>query len=238
MKRYTEIFWLTTHAKKDVYPWVDTAFAEPKHFYPLLRMERQGASYLQCPALSSTFKNSFVITAPFDLTITCNRATGTVSTDRYAQAFYDDFITVRPSANAKLPILISISICYLFFAHESVEIEVRDAPLITSESTKNIKLVPGRFNISKWLRPLEFAFEIIDDTKPVTIKTGDPLFMVTFTTPNNKPVKLTRKIETPEISAAFVAFTRLKEIRPNLKLSECYDLASNFINAIKRWLIK
>ena len=131
------------------------------------------------------------------------------------------------------PILFSISICYVFFSNESVEIEVQDVPLITSESNKNLKLVPGRFNISKWLRPIEFAVEVIDDTKPITIKTGDPLFMVTFTTPKDKPVKLTRRIETPEISTAFVAFTRLKEIRPNLKLSECYDLANNFIGAIR-----
>jgi len=238
VKRYTEIFWWIVHPRKNANPWVETAFAEPQHFYPLLLTERAEASYLRCPALSNTLKNSFVIIAPFDLTLVYDQETGAVSTDRYGQNFYDDFITVRPSVNKNLPILLSISFCYLFFADESIEVQVSDVPLLCPESTRNVRVIPGRFNISKWLRPLEYAIEIIDNTKPVTIKAGDPLFMITFITPNTLPVKLTRKVETPEIGTAIAAFTNLKEIRPNLKLSECYDLASSYIGAIKRWLIK
>lgn len=238
MKRYTEIFWWVSHHKKQLYPWIETAFFEPKHFYPLLREQRAEAHYLQCPALSGKFKNSFVITAPFDLTITHNQETGALNTDRYGQDFYDDFIIIRPSNSKDLPLLFSIAINYLFFAHEDVEMEVSEVPLLCSKSTANVRLVPAGFNISKWLRPLEYAVEIIDKTKPIEIKAGEPLFMVTFKTPNNVPVKLTRKIETPEMALALPAFTRLKKVRPNLKLAECYDLASNFIDTLKRWVIK
>jgi len=238
MKRYTEIFWWVSHHKKQLYPWIDTAFAEPKHFYPLLREVRAEANYLQCPALSGRFKNSFVIAAAYDLTIAYNQYNWSLNTDRYGQEFYDDFIILRTSDNPDLPILFSVAINYLFFAHEDVEMEVSEVPLLCSKSTANVRLIPAGFNISKWLRPLEYAVEIIDKTKPVEIKAGEPLFMVTFRTVNNVPVKLTRKIETPEMTLAFQAFTHLKKIRPNLKLTEGYDLAANFIDTIKRWLVK
>jgi len=241
MKRFTEIFWWPLEHDEVRFPWVKILTAEPKHFYPLLKAQREGSPYLKCPSIAESCKNSFVICCPYDLVLTFDKQNKNITTDRYGQAFYDRFIvnrSARSDYKEEHPMVFSILINYLFFSHDDTEIEVRDVPLLTSESTKNIKMIPGRFNISKWFRPIEFAAEVIDDTQPVVLKAGDPLFMVTFITKNGVPVKMTRRFDSPEIKATMVAFTSLKMMRPGLNLKECYAVGESLIGAMKRWLIK
>jgi len=241
MKRFTEIFWWPAELDEARYPWFKALIAEPKHFYPALRKKREGAHYLKCPAIAEQFKNSFIIYCPFDLVLTFDKENKNITTDRYGQDFYDSFIvnrSARDNYSPANPMLFSILLSYAFFSHDDTEIEVRDVPLLTSESTKNIKIIPGKFNISKWLRPIEFAVEVIDDTKPVVLKAGDPLYMVTFITKNSVPVKLTRRFDSPEVKSVLFALTSIKAMRPGLSLKECYETGENLVGAVKRWLIK
>lgn len=237
MKRYVEIFWCPTHDGSR--PWVEIAYQEPKRFYPLIQSQREGAHYLKCPAFSDNFKNTFVIESPFDLNISFDHASGTINTDRYGQHFYDNYISNRiKQTGPNNPVLFSIDINYLFFSHDSVEMEFKDVPLLVSESTKNLKVVLGKYNISKWLRPTDYAVEVIDATKPVTLRAGDPLFAINFITENNVPVKLTRVLSTPELHKKSAAGPTLKMFRPNLNLKECYELAENFMSAFKKSMKK
>jgi hypothetical protein len=240
MKRYAEIFWWPFSTDNIQDGWLNF-LPEPKHYYPLLKIQREGAAYLKCPAIAETFKNSFVVCCPFDMVLSFDKKTKSVTTDRYGQEFYDAFIVnrcLKDTYDPKNPMVFSIVTNYVFFSDDSVEIELRDVPLLTSSSTSNIKILPGKFNISKWLRTIEFAAEVIDDTKPVVLKAGDPLYMITFTTKNNVPVKLTRRLETDELRSAVFACTGLKRVRPGLKLRECYEIAESYITALKRWVIK
>lgn len=234
MKRYVEVFWCPIHKKLDEYPWVEVAFQEPKHLYPMLLSERANAPYLKCPAFSKNLQNTFVINSPFDLNFTFDVNTKTVSTDRYGQTFYDDFIKDRKNqTHPDNPILFSTAVHYLFFSIESVELEIKDVPLLNTTSNKNIKVVPGKFDISKWLRPTDFAVEVIDPNQPVTLLAGDPIFAVNFVTENNVPIKLTRVTDSEWLYKKAIACTALKRVRPRLNLSECYAAAENFIGAIR-----
>jgi hypothetical protein len=239
MTRYVEIFWCPSHKKLDQHPWLETACQEPKHLYPLLLAERAGAKYLKCPAFSKNLQNTFVVTSPFDLTFTFDAEKRTVCTDRYGQTFYDDFVRDRAEeTSTDNPILFSVALHYLFFSFDSVEMEQTDIPILNTASNNNIRIIPGKFNISKWLRPIDFAVEVIDPTKPVTLKAGDPIFCVTFTTKNNVPIKLTRVVDSEFFYKKAMACVSLKKMRPGLNLNECYEAAESFIGGIKRWLKK
>jgi hypothetical protein len=233
MSRYVEIFWCPAHRDLKDFSWVEIAYQEPKHLYPLLRAKREGAHYLKCPALSENLKNSFVVTAPYDLNISFDKENNNISTDRYGQIFFDTFVNNRRNqAFPNNPFLFSLTINYLFYSHESVEMELKEVPLLTSESTKNIKLVPGKFNISKWLRPIEFAAEVIDSTQPVTLRTGDPIYTINFITKDNVPVKLTRIENTDKLHEKVTACLELKKIRPGLNLKQCYEAAENYLSLL------
>ena len=230
MKKYVEVFW-TPYTSQ--YAAMQNLFAAPKPLLGLLSTQRQNASYLKCPAFQETVKNEFVVQAPFDLNVTINAEERSVSTDRFGQAFYDIFIRNRgvkePTSN---PYMVTLPPNYLFYSKDNVSIEVKDVSLLTSGSTSNIRIIPGGFNISKWVRPLEYAVEVIDATKPIEMRVGDPLFTVKFITPNNIPVKLTRVEETKNIKDVVVACTDVKFYMPHLKLDKAYELASNYLAMI------
>jgi DNA-binding LytR/AlgR family response regulator len=111
--------------------------------------------------------------------------------------------------------------------------ETCDLFLMSSQVSRNIRIIPGRFDIGKWIRPVEFAFEVLDKTEPLEYKVDTPLFMVRFFTANDAPVKLTRVIHTAEIELAIQACTTVKQYRPFLPLKQLYKLGESYIKA---WL--
>lgn len=230
MKKYVEVFWT---------PWtydfqvMQTLFVPPKPILSILSTERNGTIYLKCPALKEVLKNEYVITAPFDLNITFNKDTRDVFIDRFGQKFYDEFFVNRSNDSPpENPFMLSMPPAYMFYSHDDVSIELKDVSLLVSTSTSNLKVIPGGYNISKWIRPVEFAVEVIDATKPIQMCIGDPLFSVKFVTPNNIPVKLTRVERTLELKEKSVACTQIKSFVPNLKLPQLYKMAESYLSLL------
>lgn len=228
MKKYAEVFWTPLSHNNAT---MQNLFTAPKPLLGAVSIQRQRARYLKCPAFQETIKNEFVIHAPFDLNITINSAERTVSTDRFGQEFYDTFVQNRgaqsPPSN---PYIVTLPPYYFFYSKDNVNIEVKDVSLLTSNSLSNIKIIPGGFNISKWIRPIEFAVEVIDSSKPIEMRAGDPLFSIRFITPNNVPVKLTRVEESENLKNMSRACTGVKHYMPHLKLDKAYELAASYLS--------
>jgi hypothetical protein len=228
MKKYVEVFWTPVSHQHIV---MQHLFTAPKPLLGIVNIQRQGARYLKCPAFQETIKNEFVIQAPFDLNITINAEERTVYTDKFGQAFYDAFVTNRgahsPPSN---PYMVSLPPYYCFYSKDDVSIESKDTSLLTSGSSSNVKVIPGGFNISKWVRPIEFAVEVIDPSKPIEMRAGDPLFSLRFITPNNVPVKLTRVEDGNDLRDMMVACTNVKKYLPHIKLEKAYDLAASYLS--------
>ena len=95
----------------------------------------------------------------------------------------------------------------------------------------NINVIGATFDISKWYRPLEFAFEIIDNTQPIVIKRGDPLYYVKFNTLDK--VKLVKQETTKKIEDIIIMCTQLKNYTPNNSMRNNYSLLHKIINKFK-----
>ena len=50
--------------------------------------------------------------------------------------------------------------------------------------SNNLIAVGGWFNLSNWTRTSSFAFTMVDESKPVIIKKGDPICRLSFIHPN------------------------------------------------------
>jgi hypothetical protein len=234
MKKYVEIFW-TPFSANPTHNWINLAFSEPKPFYPILQKARPSALYLKCPAVAESFKNDFVISSPVDLVITVDYENRVVTTDRYGDNFYDAFVENRVGQfEAPNPYLLSIPPKYLFYSNDDVELEVKDLPILTSKSSSNFKLIPGRFNIGKWHRPIDTGVECIDPSKPIELVRDDPLYAIRFITKNNVPVKLTRVDLDLALRKKVDAFISLKNFLPKLKLKEMYELAENYLSSMTK----
>jgi hypothetical protein len=231
MNRYVEVFWTPFVVNPSDSPLL---YLKPKPFFPILAEARKGADYLKCPALVDSFQNDFVICAPYDLNVICESKTKSVFIDRFDQNFFNDNITNRWGvSNEELPPLIHMPPRYLFYSFDNVSIELADLPIIKSDFSSNAKIIRASYNISKWYRSTEVAFEVIDSSKPVTLKAEQPMCLVRFQTPNNVPVKLTRVEFTPELEQRASACMKFKTRRPNMKLDKLYELAAEFIQLFK-----
>ena len=72
---------------------------------------------------------------------------------------------------------------FLFWTDvDDVWMEFCDHPM-TSYSN-NLIAVSGWFNLSNWSRVSSFGFTMVDESKSITIKKGDPLFRISFIYPN------------------------------------------------------
>ena len=98
--------------------------------------------------------------------------------------------------------------------------------------TNNIGVIPGVFDISRWVRPVECAFEMYEPNKPLVIKRGDPLFCVQFI--SEEQIELEHGLINDTIYKAVSSCLHVKNVAPNMKLKQLYELSDWFIKLIKQ----
>lgn len=237
MKRYVEVYWCPFFVDnvKDVEQFIalELLMQEPKPVINKLFVERKDAKYLECPAVTDSLKNVFVVEAPFDLVYTLDKETGAAKTDRFGQNFFEKFTLLRShQTRPEYPALITLPPRFLCYSKEQVIAQVMDVPVLQSETARNTKIIPGQYDISKWVRSLDWSFELsVGDT--VTMRKGDPLFAVKFNTLGNVPVKLVRVKNSEELVQTVRACVNVKAFSPNLKLQTLYNLAKDFLSVRK-----
>jgi hypothetical protein len=231
----TTVYW-TPYIQNLACEWANILFEEPESLLSYISkggVTSKSLQYLRCPAFLDSCKNAFVIKSPIDLVVSIDRQNGLVSTDRFDQSFYDEFINNR-GADDGLPYLVTLPPRYLMFSQSSVDIEVLPLMAISSESTQNFDVIPGRFDIGKWMRPIDLTVAIKDDKKPINLKQGDPLFVVRFTCLDRGKIEFERVIVDEPIRSAVSACVGIKNIRQKLSLESLYELSNKFMKLIKK----
>jgi len=225
---------------------IDILYFEPEPAFKTFIDERNKTSnILKCPAFQDYYKNCFIIRSPLDLIITIKKSKDGfkyVATDRYDQEFFDAFIKdrIRDEGNNNNFPMISLLYAYLFYSSESVILEQMSPSMHKNEFLNNTRLICGKFNIGKWIRPLDYAFEIIDDTKPLVIKRGDPLYYIRFLT--DKDVNFVKVLHSDDLyknlMQAVQSSTRVKQYVPGNTLEKNYQIAENYIKTINQRFFK
>ena len=136
--------------------------------------------YKRCPAFTHKHDRTFVGISPidFNLRVGRNGEQSTIYCNEPDLLEYDEehIFSPQPVIQLRFP-------KFLFWTHQDdVWFEFNDHPM-TSYSN-NFIAVPGWFNLSNWSRAMSLAITIVDETKPVKIRKGDPLFRVSFYSPN------------------------------------------------------
>jgi hypothetical protein len=219
--------------------WRELAFFEPEPVFKLISSSRsKNTNYLKCPAFQDYYNNCFLLRSPIDITINIsNQPNGNkfASIDTHNQKFFDDNIAIRYEEGYKHPIL-HVRFFYVFYADEPLMIELLSPSMHKTELQNNINIISGVYDISKWIRPVEFAFEVIDDTKPIVIKRGDPMYYVRFSTTNK--ISLSREETSNDLNRVVNSCTTLKNYVPNNTLDKNYGMGAWFINLFKAKMFK
>ena len=161
--------------------------------------------------------------------------TGEFRTDSCTQKFYDEHLWCRKLKNNAY--MCQLLPSFLFFTDGSAEVVAESLPIVLHE-TPNALFVPGSFDIAKWLRPFNYAFELADPTKPITIKRGDPLYMVRFVCEDGDFVQLERKLMTEELDTAKKACLQVKAIVQKVNLKTLYGMASKYLELARARIFK
>ena len=132
--------------------------------------------YTKCPVFNHKQNRVFVGLSPIDYSLRINRANGKnhIICDNPELLIFDDEHTSSPQPVVQL----KIPKFFFWTNDDNVWIEMNDHPL-TSYSN-NFIAVGGWWNLSNWSRSISLGMTIVDETNPVVIKKGDPLFRISF----------------------------------------------------------
>lgn len=203
---------------------------EPVPLLKYLLEKRADVGYLKCYSILDVCKNSFVVLSPYDLTIAVNPETNFVTVQEFSTHFYNKMCLNRGITDRGY--LLSMPPELVFFSKQDVVLEVMPTQLI--DLPINAAFISGRYNISKWVRPLNWTFELVNGSNTVAVKRGDPLFVVRFTPKDDDTVKLEQVPFTEELHRVVKACTQVKNVMPKTSLHKLYSMAESYIGRFLR----
>lgn len=214
----------------------NVTFLDPVPYIPyMIKTRGKEDVFIKCPAVTEHMRNCYVILAPFDLEIEFDNTrlrvvTPSLSTNSGAYNFINGYKVNRTLEQPKgsLPLL-SLPPMYTFYSLDNVQIELLP-PLMFSTAAK-FNVLPGKFNINKWIRPVDWTFEVFNPSQNLIIKRKDPLFVIRFITENNSKVELERVFCTDDLYNISKCTAISRNLVPNLSLKERYNMATSYIRS-------
>jgi len=143
--------------------------------------------HLSCPAVRAAAQGVFAIGSPFSLRLRFKRVKDVVSFipiypfTSINESKLSEILRLEPREQWRsddVP-LFQIPSPYFFVSDVPVDVE-QTHPFFSDASTLNWRIIPGRFNIHGWQRPLNWAVEWDTKCGDLIIKAGEPLYYVRF----------------------------------------------------------
>ena len=166
--------------------------------------------YSQCPVFNHKSNRVFVATSPINFKLQVIRRPDGEHLIRSTNASIlegdmDHIDSPRPVVQLKFP-------RFVFWTHDDdVWFEFNDHPMTSLNN--NFVAVPGWFNLSNWSRGCSLALTIVNESKPVIIKKGDPLFRVAFHPPNlNDGIILSQEKDPQKIDLIYEEYDKKMKV--------------------------
>jgi hypothetical protein len=145
--------------------------------------------YSQCPVWKHRSNRVYTVRSPIDvhLSVDVNSQSlysENLSQEQFDKYFFEAFDTPEPGwcTEEKTTIQMTIPRILFWTKKKNIWIEQRAHPLTSLNN--NFVVVGGCFNMSNWTRPISFAFDVIDTNRPIIIRRGDPIYQISFYSPN------------------------------------------------------
>jgi hypothetical protein len=232
----TKVYWAPTVFKDSTgqrFDNVDVAFMEPAPFIKDILKSRVNTTYFQCYGFLDYCKNIYIIKAPCDFTLKIDRDKKFMNVSDITQETYMSYFNNRGDEGGKDdPYAFTTLPSYTFYSDTDVMVEALPMFLHKTPHLDNVRLVPGTYNIGKWIRPLDFSAEMLDTSIPFVVKRGDPLFCVRFVAPDNSKVELERVLYDERLSQAARACATTKHMLPKQPFNKLYEMAEPLLTML------
>jgi hypothetical protein len=133
-------------------------------------------TFFECTAFQSISKNTFVFNNPIHSSykIINNEVVAQTPSSLFADIPRDMSINNRKTIRYFFPIA--------FFSEEPIVLTFTPPYMHQTEHFKYGTVIPGRYDISSWIRPIHMEFNLWEDIDSLQILEGEPLFYITFPT--------------------------------------------------------
>lgn len=163
------------------------AFDAPTPLIPPKDPSLNKKGFLSCPAVRQFPDNIFQVTSPFSLKLrVINSDNGPTIVPVYpftslTEDMVKNLVQIEPQDtwSKNNVAVIQIPSPYVFVTDEVVFME-QSSPDLSVQSRLNWRVIPGRFDIYSWQRPLNWAFEWDFSAGDFEIRVGEPQYNVRF----------------------------------------------------------
>lgn len=187
-------------------------YAPPERVRSVDLNRKHAKSASRCPAVINLESRYFLVRCPFDINIgfirddkgkpALRNLSGEASTVRASKLGEKLHLTSEAEWRHPDVPTIQLALPYVFIADEPVYISQVSPFMHYLKEPLPGTIFGGRFPINVWPRPLMWAFEWHDPSRPIKINRGDPLFYVGFETmPQDRSVAMVEAQVTPELEA-------------------------------------
>ena len=192
------------------------------HFSELHNKD-QSTKLLLCPGIRDFYHNIFVVKFPFDYNLFIDGEN--IQSTLFNQEFFDQRVLIR----SKISRLFSLNFFNVFVSEVPLEMEVMGAFFSDNDFVSKTRLIPGKFDIGKWVRPIECAFNIKEGYDSIQIGKGDEYLYIRFLT--NEKIKFKKFYPSDKFIEMQNCNINIKDtfIKPQ-KLSYYYNLYKNSKN--------
>lgn len=227
-KSETVIYWASaqpsaeTYDLNHLYPGVKSLYEET--FAKKVSLKDNLNDFIRCPAFSDLAKNTFVHRAPVEthakLDFSRKRA-NYIFENSLDETKYRVKLEFMREPTIEGHNLIQYSWPIVFFSEEESMMATLTAPYFEStESSQYGMIVPGRFDIGKWFRPMNMEFQLWEGVSEMKIAANEALCYIHFDT--DKKIVFKKFIMTREMDKLLVSILRASPYRRFARLSDRY----------------
>jgi hypothetical protein len=208
---------------------------------PVLKMYSQlgGSAHRNCPSYLNHFKNTYVFFSPFDVEVELNKEENSFRIIEPKNINPKEFLNPRFNEEGGSPYpIFSLRLSPLVFNPVDCNKDVyltQVEPSLEWDRARDIRLIEGGFNISKWKRPLDVAFEQRTKNLTVKFKRGQPIFYLKFSTDDPEDVIVLKRVElTESLRRDIDRCLEVKHLVPNMKLKDMYALRDSYLSQLNQ----
>jgi len=172
-------------------------------------------NWLSCPSVINYNENTFLIKNPLDVSVRIN-SDNTVDAKTPGSSM---LLGIR-DFNEK-SIILDYFINISLFSESEISVS-QTAPYFENNISNGTYLIPGKFNIGEWFRPLNASYFIKDKDINFVLKKDDPLYYLSFDTEDK--IEFKEFYYTDALIEIVNSTVGLKRYKKNIPLINLYKI--------------
>jgi len=200
------------------------SYKEPEwllnNLVPHSNKQNQTDNFFKCPAVVEHFKNTLILKNSSDVHVKFNGPH--IINELENKKIHSPMLMNIKESSMNGRITINYSTNWIFFSDKPLQMSTSTAFAHKTEHSKFGFYVPGTYDISKWFRPVESAFQLWDNVGEFKSLEDEPLLYVKFHT--DEKINLKKFYMTPEIHATSTSCIKYKMFSNNKSLNTLYKV--------------